>query len=662
MFIIGGTALSKGDPNLLTYAVDSSGYLCGTKPIVHSADAGKSGIIAPDFSKREVLFYYDIMTYSLIQFGLSPNVCVEKCPTTTIASGLTNDAFTCEYYGESGVTGLSDVDYWSTNYYSKLPPIGTQSQASSLLMAGPCYPNLVAYTPVMNRCVPTITEEQLLALASSGADTGSSTAKITENLVAMSSDSDKVHEYLEDLLKAWMVIVLCGFLGGLVFSIVYMTFLRYFAGCMAWVTVISFNVILIALTLYCALKGGLIGADEVGVSYGGSSTNATLTGNTTSWSVGEDSENAETFEYVTYLMAAITGIALLFTLLMIRRLMIAIAVLKVASQSIAAMPMILFSPVIPFVLNVIFFGWACMVAVYLYACGEINKTCTCPDNAESCLVTDETCTIKMEWDEDLQYMSLYHLFGIFWTTQFIVGLGVMFTAGAIAAYYWQRESMPKSPIRRSIHRAVRYHVGSIALGSFIVAVVQFIRAVLQYIDQKTKKMQEGNPILKYVMCCVKYCMWYLEKVLKYINRNAYILVAVKGYSYCYSAIHAIKLLIMNMARIAVINTVGDFLTFLGKIVVTGICGILAFLMCDMDQYTDPDSANYLSSPILPVLVVVFIAYQEADIFMGVYEMAIDTIMLSFCEDCNTSGGPHFAPPLLMSALGKSSKKTKPEDE
>ena len=74
-----------------------------------------------------------------------------------------------------------------------------------------------------------------------------------------------------------MVIVLCGFLGGLVFSIVYMTFLRYFAGCMAWVTVISFNVILIALTLYCALKGGLIGADEVGVSYGGSSTSVSLT-------------------------------------------------------------------------------------------------------------------------------------------------------------------------------------------------------------------------------------------------------------------------------------------------------------------------------------------------------------------------------------------------
>ena len=98
-----------------------------------------------------------------------------------------------------------------------------------------------------------VTEEQLLLLAS--ADTGNtSTGDITYMLASMSGDTDKIQEYLEDLLKAWMVIVLCGFLGGLVFSIVWMTFLRYFAGCMAWVTVISFNVILIALTLYCALK------------------------------------------------------------------------------------------------------------------------------------------------------------------------------------------------------------------------------------------------------------------------------------------------------------------------------------------------------------------------------------------------------------------------
>jgi choline transporter-like protein 2/4/5 len=71
-------------------------------------------------------------------------------------------------------------------------------------------------------------------------------------------------------------------------------------------------------------------------------------------------------------------------------------------------------------------------------------------------------------------------------------------------------------------------LGSIALGSLIVAVIQFIRFLLEYIDQRTKAIQAGNPVYKYIMCCMKCCVWYFEMIMKFINRNAYILVAVKG--------------------------------------------------------------------------------------------------------------------------------------
>ena len=37
----------------------------------------------------------------------------------------------------------------------------------------------------------------------------------------------------------------------------------------------------------------------------------------------------------------------------------------------------------------------------------------------------------------------------------------------------------------------------------------------------------------------------------------------------------------------------------------------------------------------------------------VYEMAIDTILLSFCEDCAShNGNPQYAPLLLLGAIGK----------
>jgi hypothetical protein len=41
------------------------------------------------------------------------------------------------------------------------------------------------------------------------------------------------------------------------------------------------------------------------------------------------------------------------------------------------------------------------------------------------------------------------------------------------------------------------------------------------------------------------------------------------------------------------------------------------------------------------------------IFFSVYEMAIDTVLLSFCEDAESNGGhPRYAPPLLLEAIGE----------
>ena len=49
--------------------------------------------------------------------------------------------------------------------------------------------------------------------------------------------------------------------------------------------------------------------------------------------------------------------------------------------------------------------------------------------------------------------------------------------------------------------------------------------------------------------------WHIM-MLRAIFGRPYILVAVKGYSYCYSAIKAVTLIIMNALRMAAVNTVG----------------------------------------------------------------------------------------------------------
>lgn len=68
----------------------------------------------------------------------------------------------------------------------------------------------------------------------------------------------------------------------------------------------------------------------------------------------------------------------------------------------------------------------------------------------------------------------------------------------------------------------RYHLGSAALGSFVVALIQFVRFLLEYLEKKSKLAQAkagvAGAFVKYIMCCVNCLMWYLEAIVRFINR------------------------------------------------------------------------------------------------------------------------------------------------
>lgn len=87
-----------------------------------------------------------------------------------------------------------------------------------------------------------------------------------------------------------------------------------------------------------------------------------------------------------------------------------------------------------------------------------------------------------------------------------------------------------------------------------------------------------NPVAKGVIWCMKCCFWCLEKFMKFINRNAYIMVAVYGKNFCTSARDSFFLLMRNALRAFVLDKVTDFLLFMGKLVITGGVAIGSFFI------------------------------------------------------------------------------------
>ncbi|KAJ9522324.1 hypothetical protein QJQ45_008201 [Haematococcus lacustris] len=543
---------------------------------------------------------------------------------------------------------------------------------SQLPGSGPCYPVWAETVEYFHRCFPVIPDAWGSSAVSSvtGAVVGGSSSSAFKD--SYNNLSQRWTRYVADISKGILIIVVAGLVGGVVLSLLWLLILRFLAGLMAWLTILAVNVALAGLTLYSFALSGDLGkialAQDAMNKLPPASSPIEL--EQTQW------------RYIGIGIGVVAALILLLTLLMISRVRIAVACIKVASQAIGAMPSIMFFPLLPFVFEVGLVIYWIAVTALLYSAGDLSAHCRPPsagnstsfsftsmgnitasslaptapsaanttcyanvtsrDDMVSACAADPDCRLSYDWNNELQYAFLYHFFGLLWTNQFIIGATHVTVAGAIASYYFAHGdsmNMPALPVLTALKNTVVYHLGSVAFGSIIIAIIQLIRFILDYLDRKTKELQ-----------CI---MWCLEKIVAFINRNAYIMVAVKGTSYCVSAGRAVSLIVTNVLRIAAVNFIGSILIFLGKVAVAATCGIIAFAMSQVPYYTDsnayPDTT--LSSPILPIAISIITGFAVAELFFSVYEMAIDTIMLAFCEDCESNGNPKYAPPLLMEIMG-----------
>jgi len=68
----------------------------------------------------------------------------------------------------------------------------------------------------------------------------------------------------------------------------------------------------------------------------------------------------------------------------------------------------------------------------------------------------------------------------------------------------------------------KYHMGSIAFGSLIIAIMQMIKLAFEYFRRKFEKVVPANPCTKCLICLLGCFIWCLDACVKMITKNAYI--------------------------------------------------------------------------------------------------------------------------------------------
>lgn len=112
----------------------------------------------------------------------------------------------------------------------------------------------------------------------------------------------------------------------------------------------------------------------------------------------------------------------------------------------------------------------------------------------------------------------------------------------------------------------------------------------------------------------------------------------------------------NILKVTVTDEVTYFVLLLGKVLVSGIVGVLAFLLFTERLQIIVDGPTTLNYYWVPFLTLVFGSYMIAHGFFSVYSMCVETIFICFCEDLERNDGsaekPYFVTPSLHSILTK----------
>jgi hypothetical protein len=142
-----------------------------------------------------------------------------------------------------------------------------------------------------------------------------------------------------------------------------------------------------------------------------------------------------------------------------------------------------------------------------------------------------------------------------------------------------------SPMMVSFTNTMRFHLGTIALGSFIITLMALIRAVIRSLINNNK--------LKWLCDC---CCGNLEALLKFLSKNSYIetgrfsprsnqssflklyLVAIHGQSFFRSGKRAAKQLITNAGSVIALNSVGDFVMVMTQFILVAISTAIAYAL------------------------------------------------------------------------------------
>lgn len=159
------------------------------------------------------------------------------------------------------------------------------------------------------------------------------------------------------------------------------------------------------------------------------------------------------------------------------RLVLATKIISAAAEFVTETKRIVFVPIVMLVITCGYLALWTMTSVYILSTAEYVDIKSIQNSGTPFVPLDITKNIKN--------MLYFHGFGLFWNIAFLLTASNFIITGATCLWYHRDNDNSKNLLITTVTWMLKYHIGTLAFGSFILAVIWTIRVIVEYIDVKT---------------------------------------------------------------------------------------------------------------------------------------------------------------------------------
>jgi len=487
---------------------------------------------------------------------------------------------------------------------------------------------------------------------------------------------------ITEIQQEWPFIAIGAFLI-LVLSVAVIFLLRYCVAVLTWITLVG--------VLIC-IGWGAITLILLGRSLDEENQMAT---NVFGYYDPMTADRAAFFQALGYIVAVIFVIGLIVIIIFGNAIQVAVQVIRTACMCLSDMVGLVFLPIMFFLGCALHLAWTICATVGYFVTGQYNSRY----GSFTFDLYDGTKVVSSPWDW-INFLIL--VYAVIWGTFFIYDVMEYVIGASVAQWYFTRPTLPekgarsigccmccncccsccsccvppddrtptcdsssgscccrRGKVRVLKHPAVTAmkfcfkSLGTVALASFIVSFVVWVRWLFNFIMNRVRASKEEvreNKVIKAISCYINCCLKCLEKLLKYINRNSLLVAGITGEGYFSSCGQAVALLVSHISSVLTVNALGDVILFVAKIFISLGSGIITGCLI---RYAGGSEMFLVPSAIVFCCGLLISTY-----LMNLVELIIDAVFLCYMYEEKhyakerAAGLPPYAPKALAQLLGR----------